>query len=93
MNNLEVDEPRPAGALVIDDIGHGRVRVRPATTKSIAPQLMSAAELFGGRFDHLPVQYPTSHVVPQIAARQLIRANRARAYRKSTKPVSVEHFY
>lgn len=89
--DLEVDEPRPVGHLVIDDIGHGRIRVRPVAAELIAPKLMGAAQLAGGRLEHAPVQCPLSHVVPKAAARQLVGANRARANGKRAKPVAVEH--
>jgi hypothetical protein len=54
VNNLEVDEPRPAGFVVIDHVVGPGIAVRPQAVQLIAPELMSAAEFVAGRFDHLP---------------------------------------
>ncbi|PYL41748.1 MAG: hypothetical protein DMF42_09550 [Verrucomicrobia bacterium] len=38
VNQLKVDQPRPASFLVIDNIRHRRIAVRPGAAKFIAPE-------------------------------------------------------
>ena len=56
MNNFKVDEPRPAGLLVIDHVVRSGVAVRPRPAKLIVPELMSASEFAASRFDHFARQ-------------------------------------
>lgn len=91
VDNLEVDEPGTVGPLVIDDIGHGRIGVRPWAAEFIAPKLMRAAELAGGHFEHVPVQCAFGHVLPKTPARELVGAHRSRAHGERAKTITVEH--
>jgi len=58
MNNFKVDQPCPAGLLVIDHIVRSCVAVRPWSAKLIAPELMSASEFVASRFDHFARELP-----------------------------------
>ncbi|PYL22686.1 MAG: hypothetical protein DMF37_11625 [Verrucomicrobia bacterium] len=92
VNQFEVNQPRPASLLVIDNIGHARIAVRPRTCKFIAPELMSPAIFAGCRFQHLPRQCTAVHVFPEAFTRQLAEANRLCSRSKNTKPITVQHF-
>jgi hypothetical protein len=65
VDDLKVNQPRPAGLLVIDNVSHCRVAVRPPPGKFIAPELMRAEKLAARRFQHLPSQGATVHVFPK----------------------------
>jgi hypothetical protein len=56
MNNLKVDQSRPASLLVIDHIVRSCIAVRPRPAKLFAPELMSAPEFVAGGFHHLPCE-------------------------------------
>jgi hypothetical protein len=56
MNNFKVNQPRTSGLVVINNVGHARVTVRPRAAKLIAPKLMSAPEFDTSRFNHLPCE-------------------------------------
>jgi len=56
MNNFKVNQPGTSGLLVIDNVGHTRVTVRPLAAKLIAPKLMNASEFDASRFHHLPCE-------------------------------------
>jgi hypothetical protein len=56
MNYFKVDQPRPAGYLVIDHIVRPCVAVRPRPAKLTAPELMSAPEFVASRFDDSPCE-------------------------------------
>jgi len=58
MHNFKVDQPRPAGLIVIDHIVRSCVAVRPRPAKLMAPELMSAPEFMAGRFDHFARKPP-----------------------------------
>jgi len=48
MHDLEIDQKRAPGLLVIDYVRHGGIAVRPQAAKFITPELMGAAILIGG---------------------------------------------
>jgi hypothetical protein len=48
MHDLEIDQTRTPGFLVIDYVRHGGIAMRPRAAKFITPELMGAAILFGG---------------------------------------------
>jgi hypothetical protein len=92
VDEFEVNQPRPISLLVIDNIGHARVAVRPRAAKFIAPKLMNPAIFAPGRFQHLPGQCATVQVVPEAFSRQLVEANGLCSRSKNTKPIAVQHF-
>jgi len=53
VNDFKVDEPRPPRLVVINDIVHSCIAVRPRAAKLIAPELMSAPEFLASGFHHL----------------------------------------
>jgi hypothetical protein len=69
VDDFEVDQPRPASLLVINNVGHSRVAVRPPAAKFIAPELVRAEKLAASRFQHLPSQGATVHVFPKAFTR------------------------
>ncbi|PWT86653.1 MAG: hypothetical protein C5B58_01045 [Acidobacteria bacterium] len=52
MNDLEVNESRPASFWVVNDIRRSRVAMRPGTVKFIAPKLMRASKFRSNGFHH-----------------------------------------
>jgi hypothetical protein len=52
VNDLEVDESRSAGFVVIDHVVRSSVAVRPWAVKLIAPELMSAPEFVASCVHH-----------------------------------------
>ena len=89
---FEVNQPRTASLLVIDNIAHGRIAVRPRAGKFIAPELMSPVKLAPGCLQHLPSQCATVDVFPKALPRQLVEANGLCSRSKNTKPIAVQHF-
>ena len=86
---FEVNQPRTASLLVIDNIAHGRIAVRPRAGKFIAPELMSPVKLAPGCLQHLPSQCATVDVFPKALPRQLVEANGLCSRSKNTKPIAV----
>jgi len=75
VDQFKVEQSRAASLLIIDNVGHAGIAVRPRAGKFIAPVLMSAAEFAAGCFQHPPCQCATIHVVPQAFARQFVHIN------------------
>jgi len=92
VSDFKVNQPRPASLLVINNIRHGRIAVRPRPGKFIAPELMRPAKLAPGCFQHLPSQCATVHVFPEAFPGQLVEANGFCSRSKNTKPIAVQHF-
>jgi hypothetical protein len=75
MNNFEIDKPRPAGLLVINNVIHAGIPVRPRTAKIVAVEPMSAPEFVGSRFQHSPRERALVQVFPKAFTRQFVSAN------------------
>jgi hypothetical protein len=75
MDEFKVDQSHAASLLIIDNVAHAGIAVRPWAGKFIAPELMSPAEFAAGCFQHPPSQCATIHVVPQAFTRQLVHIN------------------
>jgi hypothetical protein len=91
VRDLKVNQPRPASLLVIHNISHGRVAVRPLAAKFIAPELMRAEKLAASRLQHRPRQGATVHVCPKAFPREFVGANRLCSGRIGPKTVAIQH--
>jgi hypothetical protein len=69
VHDLKVNQPRLSSLLVVDNVGHCRVAVRPMPAKLTAPELMRAEKLAACRFQHLPSQGAAVHVLPKAFTR------------------------
>jgi len=92
VDEFKVDQPRAVSFLIIHNVLHARIAMRPRAGKLIAPELMSPAIFAGRCFQHLPSQCTTIHVFPQAFTRQLVDANCLSAGITSAKSISVQHF-
>jgi hypothetical protein len=92
VNNLKVDEPRPAGLLVIDHIVGSRVAVRPRPAKLIASELMSASEFVASRFHHSLCERALYQTLPKVFSWQFVGANRFFTGCPGAKTIAIEHF-
>ena len=52
MNNFEINEARPAGLLVVDNVIRAGVDMRPRSAELIAPKPMRSAQFVTRRFHH-----------------------------------------
>jgi len=75
VDQFKVNQPSASSLLIVDNVGHAGIAVRPWAGKFIAPALMSPAEFAAGCFQHPPSQCATIHVVPQALTRQLVHIN------------------
>jgi hypothetical protein len=91
VNDFEVDQPRPASLLVVNNVGHCRVAMRPPAAKFVAPGLVRAKKLAASRFQHWPSQGVTVHVFPKAFTREFIGADRLRSRRINPKTVAIQH--
>jgi hypothetical protein len=92
VNDLKIDQPRPASFLVIDHVGHTSVAVRPGAAEFFAPELVRWPEFESGCFHHASAECVTIQMFPEALARQLVDANRVVAQARDAKPIAVEHF-
>jgi len=65
MDDFKVNQPRSASPLVINDIRHARVAVRPRAFKFVVPELMSTPNFVRGCFQHLPRERAPTHMIPK----------------------------
>jgi len=91
MDDFKVNQPRSASPLVVNDIRHPRVPVRPRPLKFIVPELMSTPNFVPGCFQHLPRELAPIHMIPKAFSWQLIDANRLCSRRVNTKTIAVQH--
>ena len=52
VHDLEIDQTRPILLLIINNIGHGGISVRPAPIETVPLQLVRSAILFPGSMQH-----------------------------------------
>jgi len=69
MDNFKVNQSRSASPLVVNDIRHARVAVRPRAVKLIVPELMSTPNFVGSCFQHLPRECAPIHMIPEAFSR------------------------
>ncbi|PYK40605.1 MAG: hypothetical protein DME60_07685 [Verrucomicrobia bacterium] len=91
VHDLKVNQPRPASLLVVNNVGHSGVAVRPAAAKFIAPELMRAEKLAASRLQHRPSQGATVHVFPKVFPREFVGADRLCCRRINPKTVAIQH--
>ena len=76
MDDVEVNEARPACAGVVYHIAHGSVAVGPEAREQVAGHAMGAAELFAGGAKHINRQRFVEQMRPEAVARQTILHHR-----------------
>src|SRR6266571_4484368 len=91
MDDFKVNQTRPAGPLVVNDVRRGRVAVRPRAAKLIAPELMSTPEFVRSGFQYPPRQRTAIHVLPNAFSRQFVGTNRVCARSKGAITIAVQH--
>src|SRR5882724_420485 len=91
MDDLEIDQARAIGLLVIDDVRRRRVAVRPWAIEFVRPKLVGAAKLIRGRPQHPLIERALLHVVPNTFARQFVFDNRSLSRGDGVKTIAVEH--
>ncbi|HEV8618066.1 MAG TPA: hypothetical protein VGQ70_01100 [Candidatus Udaeobacter sp.] len=91
VHDLKVDQPRLASLLVIDNVGHRRVAVRPTPAKLIAPELVPAEKLAARRFQHQLSQGATVHVFPKAFTREFVGADGLCSRRINPKMAAIQH--
>jgi hypothetical protein len=91
MQDLEIDQPRAASCVIVDDIPHRRIAVRPqAIVVLVAGQRVRPFKLPRRRLHHLPPQRAFVEVIPQTFAREFLLRNLLLADRVSPE-TPVEH--
>jgi hypothetical protein len=91
VNDFEVNQPRSASPLVVNDIRRGGVAVRPRAAKLTAPEPMSTAKFVRSRFQHLPRECAAVQMFPKTFTGQLIDANRLCSRSINTKTIAIQH--
>jgi len=91
VNDFEVNQPRSASPLVVNDIRRGGVAVRPRAAKLTAPEPVSTAKFVRSRFQHLPRECAAVQIFPKTFTGQLIDANRLCSRSINTKTIAIQH--
>jgi hypothetical protein len=91
VDDFEINQPRPASLLVINNVGRRRIGVRPEIAKFLAPELVGATKLAASRFQHRPRQCATVHVIPKAFTGQFVEAHGLCVRGKNAKTIAVEH--
>jgi hypothetical protein len=91
VDDFEINQPRPAGLLVIDNVGRRRIGVRPPIAKFLAPELVGPTKLAASRFQHRPRQCAPVQVIPKAFTGQFVETNGLCVRGKNAKTITVEH--
>ena len=85
VHDFEIDEPRPAAGLVVDEVAHVRIAVRPGAAEIRAKPGMRPAQLVGGRDQHRRRDRPVVQMAGEIHARHFVRGHPSVAHGESAR--------
>jgi hypothetical protein len=64
VDDFKINQTRSASVMVVNDVCHARVAMRPRAAKLIAPKLVSTPEFVRSGFQHPPGQPTAIHLLP-----------------------------